>query len=86
MYHNLLKKIPQTINMQFTRNLINDSKYGFLKQLGLANENPGLYDGKWGGSGKVSLTKKNSSRKRKQNKINNNIIINYFNNNNYYFN
>lgn len=53
MYHNLLKKIPQTINMQFTRNLINDSKYGFLKQLGLANENPGLYDGKWGGSGKV---------------------------------
>lgn len=30
-----------------------DPKYGFLKQLGITIENPGLYDGRWGGSGKV---------------------------------
>ncbi|XP_051168268.1 putative aldehyde dehydrogenase family 7 member A1 homolog [Leptopilina boulardi] len=52
MYQNLLKKISPT-NMQFTRSLVNDSKYGFLKQLGLSTENPGLYDGNWGGTGKI---------------------------------
>jgi hypothetical protein len=35
------------------RYLVTDSKYGFLKQLGITVENPGLYDGKWSGSGKV---------------------------------
>lgn len=37
-----------------TRTLVTDSKYNFLKQLGLTTENPGLFDGRWGGSGKVS--------------------------------
>ncbi|KAG8036195.1 hypothetical protein G9C98_004775 [Cotesia typhae] len=36
-----------------TRTLVSDSKYNFLKQLGLTIENPGLFDGRWGGSGKV---------------------------------
>ncbi|XP_043589764.1 putative aldehyde dehydrogenase family 7 member A1 homolog isoform X1 [Bombus pyrosoma] len=42
--------IPQ---LQKVRHLVTDPKYGFLKQLGLTTENPGLYDGRWGGSGKV---------------------------------
>lgn len=47
----LLKKyIPR---FQMARHLVTDPKYGFLKQLGITIENPGLYDGKWGGSGKV---------------------------------
>ncbi|XP_008543859.1 putative aldehyde dehydrogenase family 7 member A1 homolog [Microplitis demolitor] len=36
-----------------TRTLVTDSKYNFLKQLGLTTENPGLFDGRWGGSGKI---------------------------------
>lgn len=42
--------IPQ---LQKVRHLVTDPKYGFLKQLGLTTENPGLFDGRWGGSGKV---------------------------------
>lgn len=42
--------IPQ---LQKVRHLVTDPKYGFLKQLGLTTENPGHYDGRWGGSGKV---------------------------------
>lgn len=42
--------IPQ---LQVLRHLVTDSKYGFLKQLGLSTENPGFYNGQWGGSGKV---------------------------------
>ncbi|KAH0952717.1 hypothetical protein HN011_009024 [Eciton burchellii] len=38
---------------QMARYLVTDSKYGFLKQLGITIENPGLYDGKWSGSGKL---------------------------------
>lgn len=33
--------------------LINDPKYSFLKDLGLKDTNPGVFDGKWKGSGKV---------------------------------
>ncbi|CAL8071748.1 unnamed protein product [Orchesella dallaii] len=33
--------------------LVNDSKYGFLKQLGLSEKNAGVYDGAWKGSGEV---------------------------------
>lgn len=33
--------------------LINDPKYSFLKDLGLREVNPGVYDGQWKGSGKV---------------------------------
>lgn len=35
--------------------LINDSKYSFLKELGLSEENAGVYDGKWDANGNVSL-------------------------------
>ena len=35
--------------------LIEEPKYAFLKELGLAADNEGVYDGKWGGaSGEVS--------------------------------
>jgi len=34
--------------------LINDSKYSFLKELGLSEENAGVYDGKWDANGNVS--------------------------------
>eukprot|EP00095_Tigriopus_kingsejongensis_P003353 maker-scaffold787_size97196-snap-gene-0.11 protein:Tk03353 transcript:maker-scaffold787_size97196-snap-gene-0.11-mRNA-1 annotation:"alpha-aminoadipic semialdehyde dehydrogenase" len=33
--------------------LIDEPKYAFLKELGLAKENPGVYHGKWFGSGEV---------------------------------
>lgn len=42
--------VPQ---WQMVRYLVTDPKYGFLNQLGLTTENPGLYDGHWVGSGKV---------------------------------
>lgn len=35
--------------------LVDDPKYSFLKELGLKAENPGVFDGKWGGSGEVSF-------------------------------
>ncbi|XP_063983916.1 putative aldehyde dehydrogenase family 7 member A1 homolog [Diachasmimorpha longicaudata] len=35
------------------RNLVTDSRYGFLRQLGLTQENSGLFDGRWGGSGQL---------------------------------
>ncbi|XP_076645194.1 aldehyde dehydrogenase 7 family member A1 [Halictus rubicundus] len=39
--------------VQMARYMVTDPNYGFLKELGLTTENPGLYDGRWGGSGKV---------------------------------
>ena len=33
----------------------NDSKYAFLKDLGLQTVNDGVFNGKWGGRGEVSL-------------------------------
>lgn len=33
--------------------LINDPKYAFLKELGLKEENDGVFHGKWGGAGPV---------------------------------
>ena len=33
--------------------LINDPKYAWIRQLGLAEDNPGVYDGTWRGSGEV---------------------------------
>jgi len=36
--------------------LINDPKYAFLKDdLGLSENNPGVYDGSWKGSGEVKF-------------------------------
>ena len=34
--------------------LINDSKYQFLRDLGLKENNAGVFDGEWKGSGEVS--------------------------------
>lgn len=54
MSHLLLRKSGYYISQfQMARHLVTDPKYGFLKQLGINVENPGLYDGRWGGSGKV---------------------------------
>lgn len=36
--------------------LINENKYSFLKDLGLNEENPGVYDGKWDANGSVSIS------------------------------
>ena len=33
--------------------LVNQPKYSFLKDLGLGEENLGVYTGKWGGTGEV---------------------------------
>lgn len=33
--------------------LINQPKYSWLKELGLSEENPGVYNGTWGGKGEV---------------------------------
>ena len=35
--------------------LINEPKYAFLKDLGLQENNPGVYNGTWSGSGEVSF-------------------------------
>lgn len=35
--------------------LINNNKYSFLKELGLEEENEGVFDGKWGANGNVSI-------------------------------
>lgn len=37
--------------------LVNDNKYSFLKELGLNEENAGVYDGKWDANGNVSIAK-----------------------------
>lgn len=34
--------------------LINDDKYSFLKELGLKEENAGVYNGEWNANGNVS--------------------------------
>lgn len=49
----LLSKSKYIPRITMTRYLVTDPKYGFLKELGLISENPGLFDGRWGGSGKV---------------------------------
>jgi len=36
--------------------LVNDPKYGFLKELGLTEKNAGVYDGAWKGSGEVCIS------------------------------
>lgn len=36
--------------------LIDEAKYSWLKDLGLKAENDGVFNGKWGGKGEVSLT------------------------------
>lgn len=45
-----LRRLNSTFASKF---LVNDSKYLFLKELGLKENNNGVYDGQWGGDGKV---------------------------------
>ncbi|XP_020297921.1 putative aldehyde dehydrogenase family 7 member A1 homolog isoform X1 [Pseudomyrmex gracilis] len=53
MSHLLSKKCACYFSwFHIRRHLVTDPKYGFLKQLGITFENPGLYDGNWSGSGK----------------------------------
>jgi len=33
--------------------LIDDPKYSWIRELGLSAENPGVYNGSWGGAGQV---------------------------------
>ena len=33
--------------------LVNQEKYSFIKELGLGEENDGVFNGSWGGSGEV---------------------------------
>ena len=35
--------------------LVNEPKYAFLKELGLSENNCGVYNGKWSGSGEVRI-------------------------------
>lgn len=51
----LFQKANTIYKMQGSRCMVSDPKYGFLKELGLTTENPGLFDGRWGGSGKVCI-------------------------------
>ncbi|XP_057659504.1 alpha-aminoadipic semialdehyde dehydrogenase [Diorhabda carinulata] len=46
-----LQKIISVRNMATSNYLINDSKYSFLKDLGLKEKNLGVFDGNWKGSG-----------------------------------
>lgn len=59
MYHLKHLKYPKYVNFNFRKSstfLINNSKYAFLKELGLDEENAGVYDGQWGGNGDVCIT------------------------------
>lgn len=49
----LLRKVCKGNLPNSRRTLVTDPKYGFLRQLGLTTENHGVFDGRWGGSGKV---------------------------------
>lgn len=53
MFRLLSRNTSYVSELQMARYLVTDSQYGFLKQLGLTTENPGLYDGEWRGSGEV---------------------------------
>jgi aldehyde dehydrogenase family 7 protein A1 len=52
---NLLARTMSSSSSSSSHFLINQPKYAFLKQLGLVESNPGVYDGQWKGSGQVSL-------------------------------
>ncbi|KAF8356948.1 alh-9, partial [Pristionchus pacificus] len=43
-----------SISLRMSSLLINESKYGFLKELGLQEKNHGVFDGSWKASGPVS--------------------------------
>lgn len=50
----ILKNNKPVHNLRQMSYLINNEKYKFLHDLGLSEENYGVYNGSWKGSGKVS--------------------------------
>ena len=60
-----LKRIQETLRNGFATGavnqsyLINQPKYAFLKDLGLQEENLGVYSGTWSGSGEVNHYRNN---------------------------
>ena len=60
-----LKRIQETLRSSFATGavdqsyLINEPKYSFLKDLGLQEENLGVYSGTWSGSGEVNDLRNN---------------------------
>jgi len=48
----------RTTSRAMSNFLVNDPKYSFLKELGLSEKNPGVYDGTWRGSGEVATNYK----------------------------
>ena len=40
-----------------------ESKYQFLKDLGIKEQNPGVFDGEWKGSGEVSISLRRNEKK-----------------------
>lgn len=51
-----LKRLKYVYFRKSSSFLINDNKYSFLKELGLSEENAGVYDGKkWDANGNVSV-------------------------------
>ena len=54
LLHNRLAWTRASSSSSSSTLLINDSKYQFLQDLGLKETNPGVFDGRWRGSGEVS--------------------------------
>ena len=55
LLHNRLAWTRASSSSSSSSLLINDSKYQFLQDLGLKENNSGVFDGSWKGSGEVSV-------------------------------
>uniref|UniRef100_A0A674PIJ4 Aldehyde dehydrogenase 7 family, member A1 n=1 Tax=Takifugu rubripes TaxID=31033 RepID=A0A674PIJ4_TAKRU len=53
LLRNKLKPICRQQSAAMSGLLINQPNYSWLKELGLSEDNPGVYNGSWGGSGEV---------------------------------
>ena len=58
MYSQIARKSLATISRYTPQRLastylVNDPQYSFLKELGLQEDNLGVFNGKWSGSGEV---------------------------------
>lgn len=52
-----LQPVATFLHRSSSTYLISQQDYGFLKDLGLEEDNHGVYNGEWSGSGEVSLFK-----------------------------
>ena len=57
MYRQAFSRFNSTRWRALSSYLIENPKYGWLKELGLARDNPGVFTGTWGGNGEVSRLK-----------------------------